>query len=209
MAVGVSGDITVLTASDDDAEPEHSSVIRITADGQVRYRIMETQIIVSSSSQLALDRFGNAYITGYGGRPATGADVVTAKYDSGGNRPWLVYHGGAGMNWDYGVALGADAAGDIRVLAHTGTFPDSSVELSLLHYRQRDPAGTFRVHLIPDANGTFHLSTPTTESFRLEASTDLQQWTPLTASETQQLLQPGGATFSGVPQRFFRLVGAE
>lgn len=209
MAVGVSGDITVLTASDDDAEPEHSSVIRITADGQVRYRIMETQIIVSCSSQLALDSFGNAYITGYGGRPATGADVVTAKYDSSGNRPWLVYHGGAGMNWEYGLAVGADAAGDIRVLAYTGTFPDSSVELSLLHYRQRDPASTFRVHLNPDANGTFHLSTPTTESFHIEASTDLQQWTPLTASETQQWLQPGGATFSGAPQRFFRLVGAE
>jgi hypothetical protein len=59
--------------------------------------------------------------------------------------------------------------------------------------------------LVRDTAGTFHLSTPTTEPFLIEASTDLQQWTPLSAGETQQLLQPGGAAFSGTPQRFFRL----
>jgi hypothetical protein len=205
MAIGAGGEITIVTTSDDDAEPEHSRVIRITTNGHAQFQVMDPQVIVNSPSQLALDGFGNAYITGSGFRPATGNDVVTAKYDSYGHRHWLAYHGVNSLTWRYGLALGVDAAGDIRVLATTDYFPDSDIELSLLHYRQRDPAGTFRLQLVRDTAGTFHLSTPTTEPFLIEASTDLQQWTPLSAGETQQLLQPGGAAFSGTPQRFFRL----
>ncbi len=209
MAIGAGGEITVVTTSDDDATPEHSSVIRINTDGQVQYQVMEPQVIVNSPSQLALDGFGSAYITGNGSRPATGVDLVTAKYDSSGQRRWFVYHSASNMNWEYGLALGADAAGDIRVLATTGYFPDSDIELSLVHYRQRDPAETFRLRLVRDTAGTFHLSTSTTETFRIEASTDLQEWTPLSADETQRLLQAGGTSFSGSPRRFFRLVSAE
>ena len=120
-----------------------------------------------------------------------------------------MYHGAPSLNWESGVSLGADAAGEIRVLASGGILADSSVELIVLHYRQRDPAGTFRLQLTPDAAGTFHLSTPTVEPYRIEASTDLREWRTLNADETRRVLQPGGTPFSQAPQRFFRLVLAE
>ena len=207
VSIGPGDEITVMTVSDDDYTPEHSGLTRIAPNGQFRYRIVETQILVSRPSQLALDGFGNAYITGYGGRPATGSDVVTAKYDSYGNRPWLVYHGGRLSSWENGLAVGADAAGEIRVLAAGDARSNTSADFIVLHYVQRDPAGSFR--LIPEPMGTFHLGVPVGESFQIEASTDLQNWNVLDPGETQQLLQPGGTAFSGPPQRFFRLIFTE
>jgi hypothetical protein len=47
---------------------------------------------------------------------------------------------------------------------------------------------------------------PAGETFQIEASSDLQNWSLLTGQETQQLLQPGATAFSASPQRFFRLV---
>ena len=96
-----------------------------------------------------------------------------------------------------------------RVLAIENTGPDSSADFSLLHYRQRDPASTFRLQLIVDAGGMFHLGMPAKESFRIEASADLQNWGALSEEETQQLLQPGATAFANSPKRFFRLILTE
>jgi hypothetical protein len=211
VAVGPGNEITLLTESDDDYPPgEESGVTRIGPDGQLRYRIAEPQILVSRASQLALDDFGNAYVTGFGGRVGTGVDAVTAKYDAYGGRQWLVYYGGSQGSWQYGLAVGADAAGDIRVLATEDTVSDSIGDFSLLHYRQRDPAGLFRLRLIADAGGAFHLGGPAGGPFfRIEASADLQNWAVLTEEETQRLLQPGAAAFADSPKRFFRLISTE
>jgi hypothetical protein len=111
-------------------------------------------------------------------------------------------------SWDYGLGVGADAAGDIRVLASEGFGSGSSADFSVVQYRQRDPGSTFRVQLVPDGGGTFHLGAPVGESFQIEASADLQNWSALSESERQQLLQPGGGFF-GSSQRFFRLVFTE
>ena len=199
LAIGPDDEITVLTMSDDDYIVEQSGLTRISSNGQLRYRIGEPQIFVGRPSQLALDRFGNAYVTGY----------YAAKYDTYGNRLWLVSHGHAPWQWNYGMALGVDTVGDVRVLVTEGSGSEAGADFSVLHYRQRHPAGNFRVRLIPGASGTFHLSVPDDEPFQIEASTDLQNWTVLGAAETQQLLQPGGTTFSGSPRRFFRLVSTE
>jgi hypothetical protein len=176
----------------------------------LRYRITEPQLFAWTPSQLALDNFGNAYVTGWGGRVGTGIDATTAKYDAYGHRHWLVYyHNGPMDSWQYSFAVGADAAGDIRVLVMEDTQSDQRSEFSMLHYRQLDPASTFRLELIPDAGGTFHLATPNQEPFRIQASADLQTWDLLTEQETQQFLQPGATSFADVPKRFFRLLLTE
>ena len=131
--------------------------------------------------------------------------MVTAKYDPSANRPWLVYHDGPVVTWNYGLAVGVDAGGDIRVLTAEDTGTELAGEFSVVHYRQRDPSNKLRLHLLVDPAGTYHLGVPTGESFRIEASADLQNWTLLTETETQDLLRPGATRFSGL-QRFFRLI---
>jgi len=210
LAVGPGNDITVLNRSDDDYEPgEESGITRIGPNGQLKYRIKEPQILVWYPSQLALDNFGNAYVTGWGVRVVTGVDAVTAKYDAYGSRHWMVYYDGPKPSWQYSLAVGVDASGDVRVLTiedTTGSDSSADYDYSLLHYRQRDPESTFRLQLIPDAGGTFHLSTPAQQPFRIEASADLQTWDVLSEEETQQLLQPGATPFADSPKRFFRLI---
>ncbi len=207
MKIGPGGEITLLTQSDDDFTPEQSGLTRLDANGQVRSRVAETEILFNSGgSPLALDVFGNAYVTGSGGRTATGPDVATAKYDAEGRRLWLVYHGAPNFAWEYGISLGVDAAGDVHVLGSGSILGDSSVDLLLLHYQQRDPRSTFRLSLVRDAGGTFHLATPATEAFRIESSMDLFHWTALNQDEAQRLLQPGATPFSAGPRRAFRLV---
>ncbi len=210
MAVGPGNEITVLNRSDDDYElGEEAALTRIGSEGQLRYRVSEHQILPWTPSQLALDGFGNAYMTGWGGRVATGADAATVKYDAYGSRHWLVHYDGSTSGWEYGVAVGVDADAEIRVLALVDTQSDQSSRFSLIHYRQLDPASTFRLQLIPGPAGTFHLATRTQEPFRIEASADLQSWHLLTEGETQQLLEPGVASFAASPKRFFRLVRTE
>ena len=207
LLVDSADEMTLLTRSDDDYDfGEESAIIRIRPDGQVRYHTKEQQILVSSPAHLALDNFGNAYVSGWGGRIVTEADAVTAKYDAFGRRVWLVHYDGGKLSWQYSLAIGADAAGNIRVLALEETQSDQSSVFSLLHYRQLDPASTFHLQLIPDPGGKFHLATPTQEPYRIQASADLQNWDTLTEAETQQLLQPGANSFAELTKRFFRLI---
>ncbi len=209
IAITPDDEIVIATLSDDDYYPEQSGITRLAADGRVLHRTPELEILVYGPRQLALDSFGNAYLTGTGWRPATGGDVVTAKYDKQGQRLWTAYHSSPSLAWEFGITLGLDARGDVRVLANGGILPDSSYGLSLLHYEQRDPAGAFRAQIIRDNGGTFHLATPVTDPFRIEASTDLESWTTLSNAATQQLLQPGVNSFSTTPHRFYRLIFSE
>ena len=195
MKIGPGGEVTVLTLSDDDFYPEQSGLTRIGADGEVRFRAAQTDILAYGQSRLALDDFGNTYVTGSGGRAATGADVVTAKYDSTGRRVWLVYYGATNQNWETAVTLGVDAGGDVHVLGSSASQGDGSVELVLLHYQQRDPRSAFQLQLVRDADGTFHLTTPTKEPYRIEASTDLRDWTVLDADKTTRLFSPALRNF--------------
>ena len=203
LAVGPGNDITVLNRSDDDYDPgEESGLTRIGSDGQLKYRISDREILPGTeSSSLAVDSFGNAYVAGMFG--------VTAKYDAYGSRQWLVYYSGPEKQWPSVLAIGVDVIGDVRVLATDGSGSGSNVDFSLLHYRQRDPASTYRLRLIRDAGGTFHLATPAQDSFCIEASADLQSWDLLTEEQMQQLLQPGATSFANSPERFFRLIFVE
>jgi hypothetical protein len=131
-----------------------------------------------------------------------------AKYDADGKRQWLVNYDLGVMQPRYGLGVGVDAVGDVRMLVKHSL--DYLSQYTLIHYRQRDPANTLRrLQLIADPGGTFHLSVPTQEPFRIEASADLQTWDLLSEAETQQLLQPGAISFADLPKRFFRLVFTE
>lgn len=71
---------------------------------------------------LALDAFGNVYVTGN-----SDADYATIKYDSGGNQLWVArYNGGI----DCPEALAVDASGNVYV---TG---NSNADYATIKYRQ-------------------------------------------------------------------------
>ncbi len=67
---------------------------------------------------IALDRQGNAYVTGYSEGSGTDADYVTIKYNSNGNQEWVVRKNGLSNRYDEATSLTIDSTGYVYV---TGT----------------------------------------------------------------------------------------
>jgi hypothetical protein len=73
------------------------------------------------STAIALDGFGNVYVTGYSFQDfSTGFDYVTMKYDPEGNRLWVRTYDGPANSQDYAYAIGVDESNYVYV---TGASP--------------------------------------------------------------------------------------
>jgi len=77
-----------------------------------------------AASALALDSADNVYVTGesYGGS-GSGLDFATLKYDSAGNRLWLIRYNAPDNSTDQATAMATDGAGNVCVTGRTGNYP--------------------------------------------------------------------------------------
>jgi len=64
---------------------------------------------------IAVDRFGNVYITGYSENPTNGLDYLTIKYDSAGQQQWGTRYDGPAHGWDTPEAIAVDFSGNVYV----------------------------------------------------------------------------------------------
>jgi len=76
---------------------------------------------------LAIDRLGNLYVTGYSVIPGIGADYLTIKYDPEGRPIWIARYDGEGHKDDLPAAICVDEEGTVYVTGEsvgTGTSSD-------------------------------------------------------------------------------------
>jgi uncharacterized delta-60 repeat protein len=64
---------------------------------------------------LAVDNFGNVYVTGSSVGSGTGYDYATIKYNSQGEEQWAARYNGPGNSIDRACALAVDDSGDVYV----------------------------------------------------------------------------------------------
>jgi hypothetical protein len=83
------------------------------------------------ATEVEVDAAGNVYITGYSNHSAAGGseDIVTIKYDAGGNQMWLNrYNSATEQNpegdSDEAYEIEVNAAGDVYILGQTYNFTD-------------------------------------------------------------------------------------
>ena len=68
-----------------------------------------------SATDLAVDLFGNIYVTGKSEGEGTGYDFVTVKYSSSGRQEWVARLAGQGIAIDIPTAIAVDSAGNVYV----------------------------------------------------------------------------------------------
>ncbi len=64
---------------------------------------------------IALDKSGNIYMTGWSTGNGTGSDFATIKYDSNGSQLWVARYNGPANGFDLAYALALDNAGNVYV----------------------------------------------------------------------------------------------
>ncbi|MFH1717319.1 MAG: SBBP repeat-containing protein [Planctomycetota bacterium] len=86
---------------------------------------------------IALDKQGNAYVTGYSFNTGTNHDFATVKYDSAGRELWVATYNGPGNNNDRAQDIAVDDAGNAYVTGYS--FIGSNLyDYATIKY---DPAG--------------------------------------------------------------------
>jgi len=64
---------------------------------------------------ISVDGSGNVYVTGYSGKPYTGDDYTTIKYDAAGVEQWISHYSGPGYSEDWAEAIAVDDSGNVYV----------------------------------------------------------------------------------------------
>ncbi len=67
------------------------------------------------ANAVAVDGYGNVYVTGYTTGLGTGRDYATIKYNSNGNELWVVRYNKPGKGDDYANAIVVDGSGNVYV----------------------------------------------------------------------------------------------
>jgi hypothetical protein len=69
---------------------------------------------------IAIDSFGNVYVTGYGVNGGTSSDYVTIKYSPNGDTSWVRKYNGEGNEWDEARGIVIDSGGNVYVTGYSG-----------------------------------------------------------------------------------------
>jgi hypothetical protein len=82
---------------------------------------------------IAVDKWGNCYVTGFGGAGVAGVDnYATVKYDASGNEKWVKIYQGP-MNVDRANAIAVDQRGNVYVTGSSKGV-DSQLDIATIKY---------------------------------------------------------------------------
>jgi hypothetical protein len=145
-----------------------------------------------------VDSANNCYVTGYS--PGTNGtnNIVTIKYGPNGNQIWLQQYNGLNSGNDAGNAIAVDKNGNVYVTGYE-TLPGGGTGIVTIKY--------IPISLQRRADGTILLEVQGSpgESFDVQASADLLNWTDLGSflADTNGLMQFDDTNAPNFSARFY------
>lgn len=88
------------------------------------------------ASGIALDNFGNVYVTGKSQTTGSGYDYVTIKYDSSGNQLWVQNYNGDANDYDEATAIFVDENANVYVTGGSWGGNSRNFDFATIKYAQ-------------------------------------------------------------------------
>jgi len=152
----------------------------------------------SVANAIAVDNANNSYVTGYSPGPNGTNIIVTIKYSPTGNQLWLQSYNGLNAGNDAGNAIAVDKNGNVYVTGYE-TLPGGGTGIVTIKY--------IPVSLQHRVDGTVLLEVQGSpgESFDIQASADLLNWTDLGSmiADTNGLMQFDDTNAPNFSARFY------
>jgi hypothetical protein len=137
LAVDRQGNVYVVGASAGEGTGEDYSTIKYDANGvkQWEARYNGTANNHDEPNGIAVDRWGNVYVTGMGFENGTGRDYVTIKYNTYGVLQWLAKYSSPGAGLDRAKSIAVDDDGNVYITGEGGPGPaDGTIDFVTIKY---------------------------------------------------------------------------
>lgn len=123
MAVDDSGNVCVTGCTDGTWAFSAYVTVKYDSDGNLLWaqKYSGSGDSTDVANDLAIDRWGNVYVTGYSYGLGTHADYATIKYDPDGNQLWVRRYNDPENHRDAANALTVDESGNVYVAGRSGS----------------------------------------------------------------------------------------
>jgi len=121
MALDSSGNVYVTGYSTGSDSGYDYTTIKYDASGTETWvaRYNGAANLLDIANAIALDAFGNVYVTGWSVGLGTGYDYATVKYDRSGQEKWVARYNGPGNDDDQAYAIAVDASANVYVTGYS------------------------------------------------------------------------------------------
>jgi hypothetical protein len=145
IAVDIEGNLYIVGRSWDYVTKDDCVTLKYDTLGNEIWIARYNGISDSSDNAIAcaIDDSGFVYVTGTSWVPGSGHDIVTIKYDSGGDTVWTRFYNGSANDNDYPAVIATDGLGNVYVAGYcketnvdycTIKYDNSGNELWVAHY---------------------------------------------------------------------------
>jgi hypothetical protein len=119
------------------------------------------------ASAMAVDGYGDVYVSGGSYGNGTSYDYATVKYNSNGNELWVERYNGTGNGEDYAKAMAVDDSNNVYVTGYSYDGITNLDYVTIKYYQTNEPPDSFSLLFPPDK-----AFTPRGVHFDWETATD-------------------------------------